>query len=612
MKITMKQIAIIWISVLLTLSGSLLHAQDEAFDAVYLSVIRQYTLNRDGTADYNYFKQQKLQNHRSFHRLFGETFIIYNPDYQKLTIDQSFTVMANGLRVITPGNAFNEVLPRFSTHATAFNRMREMVVTHTGLEVGSTIFLGYNINTAAGYLPAFMGSAGMAEDQPVKSSTVILRVPEDQPLYFKLFNSGVTPSEKIENGFRVYTWILNEIPAISNEDHRPENAAFYPVLTFSSQGGYLPLAGFFLNQEAFRYFISESMSRFVSELIPGMKEKKEILFAIQDAVVKDINLSEIPEQYTGFRIRTPEEVWSVNGGTVAEKAVLLTALLRHAGIPAVPVLVLNGSLYDEMIGTLSILEDWIVKADVEGMGETFLSVKQSNAFDMTVPAAGKVFLALSDTGFSGAFIPKPGLMNVSMKGMLVLDTGMTLTGDLEGILKNSANPALALARSENKMKSYLRGGLASPLINDLKLTRSGPGETMFSCRVTKSDALKTDGDLYYFTLPGIGTGIESLDFHILFSGRLTPLLIPSPLSEVYDLTLAVPEELSLVSGEKDIRIRNSAGHFLFQVRRKDNILSIHKEISVEKNRIEPSEYTAFKELVDSWNIQQNNMLIFLK
>ena len=86
-------------------------------DAQYISLLKEYTLNSDGSMDYRYIKEQKLITYRAFHNLYGETFITYNPFFQKLTVNKCFTVMADGKTVETPSNAFNEILPSFAAGA---------------------------------------------------------------------------------------------------------------------------------------------------------------------------------------------------------------------------------------------------------------------------------------------------------------------------------------------------------------------------------------------------------------------------------------------------------------------------------------------------------------
>ena len=120
-------------------------------DAVYKSQTKIFQLNEDGSIMYQYKHQLKYLTHYAFNRLHGESFIVYNPDYQGLKINKSETTMKDGKKVSSPENAYNEVLPRFAKGAPAYNHLREMVVTHTGLEVGATVDFDYELHTKGGY-----------------------------------------------------------------------------------------------------------------------------------------------------------------------------------------------------------------------------------------------------------------------------------------------------------------------------------------------------------------------------------------------------------------------------------------------------------------------------
>ena len=153
-------------------------AQNEEADAEYLKILKEYTLNEDGSTDFHYSKELKLLTHYAFHRLYGETFIVYNTDFQTVKINSAFTIMADGKKIITPDNAFNEVLPRFSTNAPDFNNIRELVVTHTGLELNAIINLDYTISSKKGFYPALMGDEVLSETSPVNELVIRVNIPQ--------------------------------------------------------------------------------------------------------------------------------------------------------------------------------------------------------------------------------------------------------------------------------------------------------------------------------------------------------------------------------------------------------------------------------------------------
>jgi len=341
-------------------------------------------------------------------------------------------------------------------------------------------------------------------------------------------------------------------------------------------------------------------------------KKADLVFALQETVVKEINLFSVPDEFTGYRLRTPVEVWNSNGGTVAEKTVLLSALLKQGGFSAEPTLIIPKNMFDAKIGNLSSLAEWVVKTEIPDLGITYLSVKQTNAFDMMTLDPGGIFMALNPDNTFQTYYPPENKAIISLTGLFVIDTAYTFAGELNGTLTGNALPYLSLVRSGEKLKYYFRGGLSSAKISDLSLSRLSREETSFTCKLTKADVLKRDADMYYFTIPYFSTGVDSWNAGHLPSERKTPVEAPSAIAESYNLTIVIPENMSLFSGEKEIRIKNKAGSFLFLVKEKGNKVQVQKELMIDGNLIGTEDYPALKELMDNWSLWQSNNLIFKK
>jgi hypothetical protein len=92
---------------MLSLLASLVFAQAPETDAKLLTLLKEYTLQKDGSMIYHHTQKTKLLTHRSFHSLYGESFIVYNPVQQQLKKNQALTTMSDGKKVASPANAFN-------------------------------------------------------------------------------------------------------------------------------------------------------------------------------------------------------------------------------------------------------------------------------------------------------------------------------------------------------------------------------------------------------------------------------------------------------------------------------------------------------------------------
>ena len=201
-----------------------------ASEAEFGKLAKTYTLHKDGSQEMRVYKELTLFTHAAMNGLYGESFIVYNPAYQELKIHESYTRQKDGKIVKTPENAFVEVLSAAAADAPAYNGLKEMVVVHTGLELGATICLDYSVITRPGYLPGLDVYVPVEELSPVKEYICSVSVPEDKPLNYALINGKATPVVKNENGSKVVTWTLKNIPAYYPMESTPALSGNIPVI----------------------------------------------------------------------------------------------------------------------------------------------------------------------------------------------------------------------------------------------------------------------------------------------------------------------------------------------------------------------------------------------
>ena len=88
-----------------------------ASEAEFGKLHKTYILHTDGSQEMRVQKELTLFTHTAMNRLYGESFIVYNPEFQELKIHESYTRQKDGNIVKTPENAFVEVLPSAAADA---------------------------------------------------------------------------------------------------------------------------------------------------------------------------------------------------------------------------------------------------------------------------------------------------------------------------------------------------------------------------------------------------------------------------------------------------------------------------------------------------------------
>jgi len=592
------------------LFASRLFAQDENYDAVYLSLTKEYILNTDGSIDYHFIKEQRLQTYRSFNSLYGETFVVYCPEYQKIKINQAYTIMSSGKRIETPENAFNEVLPGFAANAPFYNYLRELVITHTGLERGASINLDYQIHSQQGFYPALMGNELLCESEPVKQLIIRVKIPSGTNLFFETINSECNPEITKENNFKIYTWSLKNIAAISTEEWQQGSYEFYPRLIFGTSDNRQKILGFLTAQNAFQYMHTEKMKKGIDDIISDNKGDLDIVLRLQERIVNNIRLISIPLRYTGYKCRTAEMAWNSNYGTPLEKTILLVTLLKIAGITAEPVAVVRSFMNKEKIGTLADIEDFVVRADLKEQGKIYLSITNLNAQNLSLSLPGRTLMSIDTTIQMKTYTTKDPSFKSTVKGTFICSSDPKITGELTIIQKDAINPFFGLFRDKNKIKSFITGGISGGDIKDSKKFNSSEHETSQTFTVLAEKPFRRDTFLFYFSIPYLNSGIDAWNMKSLSSKRETPLEIPNIAEEIYEYNFTLPDGIIVFSPETHIHITNHVGSFIFDIEPKGGTLNITKKILFYKRIIPVSMYFDFKTLMDNWNNPRYRELIF--
>lgn len=589
---------------------SLVNAQNEKADAEYLHVLKEYTLNEDGSIDFHYSKELKLLSHYAFHRLYGETFIIYNTEYQQLEINEAFTIMADGKKVVTPDNAFNEVLPRFANNAPAYNHIREMVVTHTGLEVGAVIHLDYTIHSKKGYYPELMFNETLYETSPLNDLTIKFNVPASKDLHFKLLNIEGEPAMNRDNIQKSYTWNFKNLPASSKESYQLNNHLDVPRLIGSSADNLQTAYFAFVSQDAFNLHTNEQMDELVKKVMSENPDALTAALALQKIVSNNLNNLNIPLEYTGFLCRTTIETWNSNQGTELEKTLLLAALMQKAGIHATPVAIIPNELFDQQIGDLLSFTKFALMVEPQNADKLLISSNETDTQNQVFNVTDQKLVKLDNR------LKSPGWYEVDKSSnQIQLRAAFhfkenELSGNIDLILTAAANPYFTMVNDVMAIKSFIKGGVSAKDVNNMKQLELSQEKCQTLMEFKKDTPFEKLHNYLFFEIPYVKGGVQDWHYNLLTAERKTDLEIPETIQEKYVYTIAFCDNLNLVSQPQNIEISNNAGYLLIRFEELDEKLVVTREINFSDKVIGADAYEGFKQIMDAWNNPNFQKILF--
>ena len=287
-------------------------------DAEYNLIRQQWRVNEDGTIDYNYRKELKFIRNRSFTAYAdkGETFIVYNPDFETLTINESYTIRADGSRVQTPQNAFIEQLPSSCENCGRYNNLRELAIVHTALEYNCVVVLDYTIHRNSHILKEEIMPQ---QDCPVKRYEIIVDVPKTQQ-FKATYNDPIMPVQwTLANDTHTYHFVAFDMPQYAVDAVQPSSNALYTQITLSN-GIPTPLPHLHKVDGA-----NETLR------VLTKSDSLETVESIRQFVMDNIHTNNINFRNTNYKRSLPETTWNSGCGTYEDKEALLCALLRQAG-----------------------------------------------------------------------------------------------------------------------------------------------------------------------------------------------------------------------------------------------------------------------------------------
>lgn len=294
-------------------------ASAQPSEATYNYLHKTYTLAEDGSVELRVRSSLTYNTQSSFFSMFGETFIEYNPEYQTLTINESYTRQVDGSITKSPDNAFNEVLPRSAADAPAYNHLREMVVTHVGMERGATAFLDYTISTSAEMLGGELDFTEVISQYAcdIRKGSVTVILPKGKTLRAAVVDAN--GKSRVQTISGKYTWNFANVKPFFREQYAP-----------AQQGKVRIYATTLPSEESVAervYYGTRDIVRLSSERMAGKDSFEEKVAAIGGYVGKMVACVPINPALNGFRHAQERSVDERCYGTVLDKAFLLNKLL---------------------------------------------------------------------------------------------------------------------------------------------------------------------------------------------------------------------------------------------------------------------------------------------
>ena len=279
----------------------------------------------------------------SYAKAFFTTIEIIKPDGRIIPID----IEKNSKEMVSSGQMDSNI----------YNpNHKSLRVGVPGLEVGDILHYIKNTKVYNTRLPGLFCHTELFEySSPMLNYTVRINGPADHPLRSIALKDEipgtVTHEKKEENGRILYTWTVKDVPRMFSEPNMPSLSRVVQRLGVSTAASWKEVSQWFWKINAMHFQETPEITAKVNELCKDAKNEDQKIKAIFKFVSQEIRYMGITleKDAPGYEPHDVSLTFNNRHGVCRDKAGLLVAMLRMAGIDAYPVLIDTGPLKDAEI-----------------------------------------------------------------------------------------------------------------------------------------------------------------------------------------------------------------------------------------------------------------------
>ncbi len=276
----------------------------------------------------------------------------YNASYSRAKIALVQIIKPSGVVVnIDLQRNTKEMIDPSSMQSNIYSTNDKLIeVTVPGIEIGDILRCIYVDQLLKPRVPnSFSDYIQLEYPIPVCHKKVVIDAPPTLPLKSILVKSpqgkGPTATQTTQNGRRVYTWEVSNVPQAFEEPCMPPMYMNTQLLLVSTFDSWQQVSKWYYQLSVPHLKSNDEIRAKVRELVGSETDKQKIISAIFTFVSQQIRyMGTIAEaEAPGYEPHDVSLTFSQRAGVCRDKAALLATMLNDAGLEAYPVLIHAGN-----------------------------------------------------------------------------------------------------------------------------------------------------------------------------------------------------------------------------------------------------------------------------
>jgi len=480
-------------------------------------------------------------------------------------------------------------------------RLRQL--RFSGLEKGDVVELEYSLTPqrrSAPYNGYFGELVLFAGRSPVQLKRYVLIAAAAQKVF--VHAERIAPATvSARAGSQVFVWEAHSVAALPREPHSPGATEISPYVHVSTLGDWQQLGAWYADLIRPQFALDQSLESELAQVIFGLHNDKEKIDAIQKFVLRSTHYVALEFGVYSYKPYPVAQIYARRFGDCKDKASLMIALLRAAGIDADIALVRTRSLGDVVAepASIALFNHAIVYVP-----------KYELWLDGTAEYAGRE-LPLEDQGALTLTVSLSGaaqIRHVPMSRAADNYTRHVIRGELsaQGVIQFSGStttrgedaPGLRhdLAVRELQLDTFRRD-LAEVFPNVQVDSVAVHGAEVLSSSVSV-DFQGALNSVQYKRVVALSSSWMPRSYVAALAGastRTQDLVLPSPWTTEEEIHIALPQDTEVMSLPRDQSISSGFGSLRLRYKKAAGEIVVQSLIQFEKARVSAQEYPAFRQ-----------------
>jgi hypothetical protein len=556
---------------------------------------------------------------------------LFNEKLSALSLVKGVTVTKMGRVKEVEEDAINDVTPAFLKGASMYANVLEKVISFQAVGSGATMELQLREDHDPAVDGSYSGIEYMGTEDPVFAASFTIRYPEGALApssvgYTGSLDTTTTITKASEPGEIIYS--VSNVPALIEEEHMPPATELYPTVIYSSYMSWDEPAAFFAGEFFPHVETGGEIASRVAELTRGLSSREDKARALFLDVATEVRNVHMPLGLGGYAPNNAEQVLENKYADTRDKAVLLTSMLRAAGIDAFPALVAGSpdARFTESVPTLKQFTRILV-ALPDGDSYSFLDPFLDDvSYGFVRWGRGNTTLVVKDDG-SGELVQIPGFRaseSHARKSMVIAmdsdgNADVRASCELTGYFDRKARRDLKDATPSEAQKLFdTAANVVSTGASDADHSHSDLTDLTEPVTVLQSIEAEgfavRQGDMMIVRLPPFPHSFASTGLHPSLAERRYAFEFPCEFGSDIVLELSLPDGYEVAWLPEDVTLITPDAVFKLTCESYEDQHTVvwTRSITINERSISVDNYGEFKENYDTLSSPKNRLILLRK